>query len=47
MLHILGFCDIILYRRFEESRYLRLQGQADLEDSSGLSFADLEAGKVR
>jgi hypothetical protein len=32
MLQILGFCDIILHRRFEESRYLRLQGQAGLED---------------
>jgi len=47
MLQILGFCDIILHWRFEELRYLRLQGQAGLEDSLGLSFANLELGKVR
>jgi hypothetical protein len=33
-------------RNFFE-RYLRFQGQAGLEDSSGPSFADPEAGKVR
>lgn len=47
MLQILEFCDIILHRRFKESRYLRLQGQAGLEDSSGLSFGDLEVVKLR